>query len=95
MGFNHSCIKRDYIKRKKFNENLNIGEDEDFMVGANILRIENEDIHFRYRWGMNTFHMSGLGNYHTINLKEQNEAWEEINKTHIRNKKTLNIELTE
>lgn len=87
MGFSRCCIKREFIDNNKFNEDLNCYEDSDYMKNAETYYIVNNKAYSQYRWGMDTYHVSGLGN------KEQGEIWEIIENDLTRNNNIQEIKL--
>lgn len=61
LAFNGACIKREYYKTHKFPNNKSAGEDLDYIQDAKILKTNDGQTSWHYRWGLNIWHMSGLG----------------------------------
>jgi glycosyltransferase involved in cell wall biosynthesis len=93
MGFPQSCIKREFIEKNKFNNDLNYREDQEYLKNAKIGLIENNEIYFQYRWGLNTYHLSGLANNDPYDLNYQRGVWDNILNDHVNNKCFYEIEL--
>ena len=93
-GFNRCCIKKEFALKNKFDPNLNIGEDVDLLKRANVLRIENIEMHHHYRWGMDTYHISGLGDFDLTDVEKQKDAWGAIEKEFTQNREVQDILLT-
>jgi glycosyltransferase involved in cell wall biosynthesis len=61
MPFNGVCFKRDYVLNNYFPHYLSCAEDELFVENATKFRIKDDITTFNYRWGLDAFHISGLG----------------------------------
>lgn len=75
VGFSRCSIKKEYLEKKQFNEDLNCYEDADYVDGANMGIIENDEAFNQYRWGMNVKHMSSFGDFDKFDINKQKDMW--------------------
>jgi len=61
MPFNGACISKKYWDNTSFPLDKSCAEDKDFIENAKVLNIDDEEPTFHYRWGLDVYHISGLG----------------------------------
>lgn len=74
LFFSGLCFRKSFILKKDFDVTLNVGEDLEYINGANLYHLEELPISHHYRWGMDCGHISGYGN--------DPDAWEKFKLHH-------------
>lgn len=91
-GMPQCCIRKKYIENNRFNENLNAGEDVEFMNNAKIKIIENKTSTCAARWGHGVYHMSCHDEDILINMEKQQQIFRNTIK-HQRYKNKIDVHL--